>query len=264
MRLTVLAARVAVDEKTAVLRAAKSPKEKERAEAELSLARADLALALNPSSKMSYKKKTTTVEEEEDDGDDTDDDDDDEDEDEEEDEEDEGEEEEKMPPAEDEEEETSDEEDEKAAKAAVHSARVSLAKASPKNKAVRGARLSAAKQHLKSVRAKAVKASVQAVPALRAEVRKLTKALTASAKQAAGTKKLRARLETVERFVAIGQLAQPDPATPTTPATGGEPTAEQAAIWTKMGMPAELQKTATEALVRRKEFEAKVTGKVGN
>ena len=168
MRLTVLAARVAIDEKTAMLRAVKSPKEKERAEAELSLARADLALALSsPEAKQTYKKRTTTVEEETDDGDDGNDDE--EDEDEEDEEEDEEGEEEKMPPpaeesAEEEEEEEEEEEakyaeEEKAAKASVSRARAALASASPKNAAARKAALATARGNLRAVQAKAHKSA---------------------------------------------------------------------------------------------------------
>lgn len=246
--------------------AAAKPSGKQAAEARLLLAESQLERAINGSAKSTYKKKTTTVEEEEDTGDDDDDDDGDDEDDEEEEEE-----EEKMPPSEDEEEESGEEdeeeessdEEEKAAKSAVALARKSFKSAkSDKARAACGARLSAAKQHLKSAQSKARARSMREVHKLRAEVRTLTKSLKGTGKLAAGLKSTKARMATIERFVALGQLREPDPhADPGT----AEVSETQKKIWEKMGLNDEQMKAATKALKQRDEFVAKVTGgKMGN
>ena len=245
--------------------AAAKPSGKQAAEARLLLAESQLERAINGSAKSSYKKKTTTVEEEEDTGDDDDDGDDDGD-DEDEDEE---EEEEKMPPSEDEESEDEDEEEEssdeeeKAAKSAVSLARKSFASAkTDKARAACGARLSAAKQHLKATQKKARARSMREVHALRAEVRGLTKSLKGAGKLAASLKSTKARMATIERFVALGQLREPDPHGDTTTEEASE---AQKKIWAKMGLTDEQMKVATKTLKQRDEFVARVTsGKIGN
>jgi cobalamin biosynthesis protein CobT len=243
--------------------AAAKPSQREKAEAKLLLAESQLARAIDgPSAKSTYKKKTTTVEEEEDTGDDDDGDDDDD-----SDDEDDEEEEEKMPPSEDEEEsseedeeeEESSDEEEKAAIAAVALARKSFKAAkNDKARASCGARLAAAKQHLKSTRAKAQKASMREVHSLRVEVRGLTKSLKGAAKVAASNKVLKTRLAAVERFVALGQLGgQPDPHPQTEPAAVSE---AQRKIWEKMGLTPEQQSKAVGAMAERGKFIARVTG----
>jgi hypothetical protein len=242
--------------------AAAKPSQREKAEAKLLLAESQLERAIGGSAESTYRKRTTTVEEEEDTGDDGDDGDDDDGDDDDDDED----EEERMPPSEDEEEssdedeeeEESSDEEEKAAIAAVALARKSFKAAkNDKARASCGARLAAAKQHLKSTRAKALKASMREVHSLRAEVRGLTKSLKGAAKVAASNKVLKTRLAAVERFVALGQLGQPDPHPQTEPAAVSE---AQRKIWEKMGLTPEQQSKAVGAMAERGKFIARVTG----
>jgi hypothetical protein len=203
----VLKAMRAVDEKTAALRNAK-PGEKEKAQVELSLARADLALAqagpvtatVNPFAKATYKKKTTTVEEEEDDGEpEPDDDDDDDDDDEEEEEEESG----KMPDdkAEADDEEEEEEEEKKAAKAAVSSAKRALAKATTaKARRIATARLATARAGAKAMAARpsALLAMCQRLTG-KTDEREIIGALTGALSTAKAAPKTAKRLERLEK-----------------------------------------------------------------